>query len=108
MKRVHGWEEPDNDNETSAVYADAPRRRKGPGASTSVAMKRTGSSRAQTNYPYGPRNVSNPRYTAQMHRELQAHNIMIPGMMVDPVNYGPQQTMSQSYGPGPIYVQAAY
>ena len=108
MKRVHGWEEPDNDNETSAAYADAPRRRKGPGASSSVAMKRTGSARAQANYSYGPRNVSAPRYTAQMQRELQAHNIMIPGMMVDPANYGPQQMMAQAYGPGPIYMQSTY
>ncbi|KAK5326057.1 hypothetical protein LTR70_002322 [Exophiala xenobiotica] len=108
MKRVHGWEEPDNDNETSAAYADAPRRRKGPGASSSVAMKRTGSARAQANYSYGPRNVSAPRYTAQMQRELQAHNIMIPDMIVDPANYGPQQMMTQAYGPGPIYMQSTY
>lgn len=108
MKRVHGWEEPENDNETGAAYADAPRRRKGPGASTSVAMKRSGSSRAQANYSYGPRTVSAPRYAAQLQRELQAHSIMIPGMPVDPVNYAPQHMVTQAYGTGSMYVQSAY
>ena len=103
MKRVHGWEERDNDNENGAAYADAPRKRKGPGASGSVPMKRASSSRAPANYYQGTRNVSDPRYNAQMQRELQAHNIMIPGMPMETVNYAPHEMVLQAYGPGPFH-----
>lgn len=108
MKRVHGWEEQDNDNEGGPGYSDMPRRRRGPGASQSVPMKRTGSSRAQANYYAGSRNVSAPRYTARMQRELQANNIVLPGMPMHSMNYVPQQMVSQAYGSGPLYAQAAF
>lgn len=82
MKRVHGWEETDNENQNGSNYPEAPRRRKGPGASNSVPMKRTGTSRVQANCYHGSRTGGAPRY-AQVQRGLQAQNIMIPGITDD-------------------------
>lgn len=110
MKRVHGWDEPDNANDDvpDRDYMDASRRKRNPGISSSVAMKRTGSSRAQTNHYHGQqRSISDPRYPGHRGREFQAQGVMIPGMTVDNMNFTSHQMMTQPYGNGP-YIQAAY
>ncbi|KAK5086373.1 hypothetical protein LTR05_003541 [Lithohypha guttulata] len=105
MKRVHGWEEPENDEIADRGYTDPSRRRKGPGASTSVAMKRNSSARAHPYLPGHSRNVSAPRYHPQLRRDVQTQNIMMPGMTVDHSHYGPMVT--QSFEPG-MYLQSVY
>lgn len=105
MKRVHGWEEPENDDTADRGFNDSSRRRKGPGASTSVPMKRTSSARAHPYLPQGQPRMGAPRYAPQMERELQAHNIIVPGMTVE--QYAQHPMVTQSYGPG-MYMQTAY
>lgn len=115
MKRVHGWEDHDNnDEEIERAYPDVSRRRKGSGTSNSVAMKRTGSSRTQSGHMGHPatsiqqRNISAPRYLARAQEELQAHNMMLSGMAMDDVTFAPHQVMTQPPYPSGLYMQAAY
>lgn len=100
MKRVHGYEEVDNDEGTDRGYTDSSARKKKPSsASHHVPMKRTSSSRApQNNYFSTSRHVSAPRYEVQVSRELQARSIMIPGMNPKDASYAPHQMMNQPYG----------
>lgn len=105
MKRVHGYEEADNDDNPDRGYTDSSARRKKSNVSHHVPMKRTSSSKAHNGHYRGASgNVSAPRYVAQAARELQARNIMIPGMNSEEVNYAPQE-MNQPYG---NYTQSVY
>lgn len=107
MKRVHGYEEVDSDESVDRGYTDSSaRRKKSTSTSHHTPMKRTGSSRAQSNYYPGiARTVSAPRHAVQAARGLQARNTMIPGMNPEEVSYAPQQMMNQAYG---TYMQSVY
>lgn len=107
MKRVHGHEEIDSDEGVDRPYTDSSARRKKSSSTTNhVAMKRTGSSRAQNNHSSGtPRTASGPRHLAQPTRGLHARNIMIPGINSQEVNYVPQQMTGNAYA---SYMQSVY
>lgn len=104
MKRVHGWEEPENaEDGNDRTYMDQSRRRKGPGASNSVPMRRTGSSQARAQaslYRTGVRSsVSTSRYIA-------ASDVMFSQLPADEVQYSTY--VNQPYSTNGLYMQSAY
>lgn len=104
MKRVHGWEEPDNDDVADRGFNDPSRRKKVSGAPAPVTMKRTSSARAHPYLPGQQKSASAPRYSQPMSRQLQAYDI-VPGMTIDPSHYAMHPMVTQSYGQG-LYMTA--
>lgn len=106
MKRVHGWDEPNDNEPAERGYTEPQRRRRGNTATGSVPMKRNGSARSHPYLQGQSRTAGAPRFAAHMQRDIQPPTHMSTGMTVDPSHYASQPIMSQGYGS--IYMSSQY